>query len=241
MIGASAASVDACSSFFTRRFNANMLVTSLPGGFPLRYNPVELASMNQLEGGTMMQSLKRLLMAAGALALAMTMISVVAPRAVRAAVSTLVTVMNTSANPSYSLDADMATRIPYQSENVQNCSGNNGCSFSFTPAPAGHRLVVENVNALLTLASGAGALPAVSLINVAHTIYFGASGNIGETSQGAPVASVNQAVKIYFDPSDGAPLMVVIANFNSGLTTQYASLTGYLIDCAVAGCPTIQR
>jgi len=158
---------------------------------------------------------------------------------VRAAVSTLVTVSNTTANPAATLDADRATRIPYSSTSFspfgtgQCFSGN--CNFFFSAAPAGYRLVVENVNAYLSVT---GTHAPVGYLVAGAESFRGVSG-IANANDGA---IINQPIVAYFEPSDGTPQFTVFADFGAAASAgQYATLTGYLIDCSVASCPPIQH
>jgi hypothetical protein len=195
-----------------------------------------------------MKFMKSILMGTGAVVLAGLILTLLAPRAAHAIVATAVsvvntppvTVVNTTANPGSVLDADKATRIPYQSSIVQNCGvGVTRCQFNFTAAPSGYRLVVENVSAGLVLNGGAAA-PVVSLSNPAggSWTFTGVVGQIFDT----PSGGFNQSVLAYFDPADGQPIVALSANFTSvpGFS-QTVTLSGYLQDCTVLACPTIQR
>jgi hypothetical protein len=195
-----------------------------------------------------MKFAKSILMGTGAVVLAGLILTLLAPKAAHAIVATAVsvvntppvTVVNTTANPGGVLDADKATRIPYQSSIVENCGeGVSRCQFNFTAAPSGYRLVVENVSAGLVLNAGAAA-PVVSLFNSAggNWTFTGVVGQAFAT----PSGGFNQSVLAYFDPTDGQPTVSLIANLISAPGfSQTITLSGYLQDCAVVGCPAIQR
>src|ERR1035438_7616378 len=65
--------------------------------------------------------------------------------------STPVSVVNTSANPGGVLDAGEASRVPYRSTVAQVCGQNQiyTCGFTFSAIPAGYRLVIQTVGAVL--------------------------------------------------------------------------------------------
>lgn len=97
---------------------------------------------------------KRLLMVAGATALAAMVAVLLSPRATHAIVSTLVTVVNTSANP--------VPTVPTQALNHFNVT--TGCSFSGSECaidtlfsvPAGKTAVVESVSGFCNTENGIG-------------------------------------------------------------------------------------
>jgi hypothetical protein len=93
------------------------------------------------------------------------------------AYSTPVTVMNTNANPASTLDAVIASRIPYVS------TVSFGCGPGVTTPPSGE------------LSFNNGVFP-----------VWGFSGIIGPTHPNTIVRFV-QAVKAYADPADGQPLV----------------------------------
>jgi hypothetical protein len=162
----------------------------------------------------------------------------------KGAYSTPVSVVNTTANPGSVLDAEKATRIPYQSGvYVSTCINTMQCMFTFTQVPVGYRLVAENISASLQLASGTTVQPSVRLEDGSLNAVRGFQGTVG---QGDPVSGLvfsgfNQNIRGYFDSSDGAIMAIVTARYPSVGVTQAVTLTGYLENCAVVGCPAIQR
>jgi hypothetical protein len=158
--------------------------------------------------------------------------------------STPVQVMNTSSAPAVSVDAERLARIPYQSAYLATtCTGVTSCFFRFSPAPAGYRLVVENVSGWFQLSNGAG--PANGVLessNVSNIFLCGFTTINGPISNGLILASVNQSTRMLFDPSDGAPAVFVTGNFPAvtGVNSD-VTLTGYLENCSITGCPAIQR
>jgi hypothetical protein len=187
-----------------------------------------------------MKFVKSFLMGTGAVVVAGLILTLLAPKAAHAIVATAVSVVNTTANPASVLDADKATRIPYQSfMSKTNCgSGVQLCQFNFTAAPSGFRLVVENISGALTMTGGAAA-PVVYLADASGNATWGFTGATGQAFTN-PNSGFNQTVRAYFDPTDGIPVVQVVANFVS-TSPQNVILSGYLEDCAVVGCPAIQR
>jgi hypothetical protein len=170
-------------------------------------------------------------------------ISVTTSRTVRAAVATLVTVTNTTANPAVTLDADRATRIPYAStytSAARDFTCETGppaiCYFYFTAPPEGYRLVVENVSFRGTLNPRAENRPQGYLYpgTNGYPEWF-VIGAIGESR----AAIINQPLVAFFDASQGNPQLSITGDFQQPYS-ETAILTGYLIKCSVAGCPAIQ-
>jgi hypothetical protein len=195
-----------------------------------------------------MRFAKRLLMGVGAVALAAVLLSVAAPKATHAIVATAVQVVNTTANPAVTEDADKATRIPYQSSGQGTdaslggpCAGVDvNCAFSITTPPAGYRLVIENVSALMYVKSGNPAPEGTILSANANSLLgatFFSGSYLGSSFQ---QDIVNQAVKRYVNAGDDQ-LVFITADFNPSKGYAWVTVTGYLENCAVTGCPPIQN
>ena len=96
-----------------------------------------------------MQIVRRLLIGVGAIVLVALVFTLAAPKSAHALVAALVQVTNTTSNPAVTLDADKATRIPYESASqaagsAGTCGDTAVCQFNgFTVVPAGYRLVVR--------------------------------------------------------------------------------------------------
>jgi len=181
----------------------------------------------------------------GAAALAAGALILAVPRAAHAIFATLVQVVNTTANPVPNLDAERIARIPYESTQQPqgNCPNGNGpqqCNFAFTAPPAGYRLVVENVSGWITLASGATSPPIAVLSDFdngqGRSTIWSYTGAPGQPFNTVIQSSFNQPALAIFDAGDTGPAMTVTANWEAGLG-QYMTLTGYLENCAVTGCP----
>jgi hypothetical protein len=181
----------------------------------------------------------------GAAALAVATLVLATPRAAHAIAATLVQVTNTTANPVPNLDAERIARIPYESTQQPqgNCPNSNliqACNFAFTPPPTGYRLVVENVSGWIVLANGTTLPPIAILTDVDNTVgrttIWSYAGILVQGSGTAILASFNQPAHAVFDAGDSGPEVAVNANWEGG-TVQYMTLTGYLENCAITGCP----
>lgn len=161
----------------------------------------------------------------------------------KGAYSTPVTVMNTSSAPAIGADAEKLARIPYQSTyRTTTCVNVTNCYFQFTAAPQGFRLVVENISGIFELASNATA-PATGLIEGSNFLNtFGFTSTNGQIFNGTIMSGVNQPTHMVFDSSEGSPVAFVYGDYPSiqGLPS-FITLSGYLENCSITGCPTIQR
>lgn len=179
--------------------------------------------------------------ALGAMFLAGSLIQSRSSRA-EGAYSTPVQVMNTSSAPAIGVDAEKLARIPYQSSyRTTTCTGLTNCFFQFTAAPSGYRLVVENISGLFELANGT--TPATGLIEGSTFLnVFGFATTTGPVFNGTLYAAVNQPTRMVFDNSEGDPVAFVYGTYPSiqGLPSTM-TLSGYLENCSITGCPTIQR
>lgn len=182
---------------------------------------------------------KKVMMFVGFGVLAAALVSVLAPKAAHALVATLVQVVSSTSNPVVTLSADTATRIPYQSASQGTCNINN-CSFVFTTVPAGHRLVVQGITAIVPLNSGI--ISPTGVLEISHdgtlsspNAYF-----LGTYIQDSyQVAHYNQAVTEFVDAGD-YPQVLLYGDVVNGPYSE-AILTGYLENCAAVGCPAVQH
>ncbi len=161
----------------------------------------------------------------------------------KGAYSTPVMVMNTNSQPGSVLDAERATRIPYESASVQGGAGLQWYTFAgFTKAPAGYRLVVENVSGGFYLTPGSAAPTGFLTSDQNSLIMWGLPG----ASLSGPLfnqvfSGLNQNVIAYFDAGEG-PVVKINANLEAlfGFSGQVV-LTGHLENCATTGCPPVQH
>ena len=190
-----------------------------------------------------MQSAKRYLFIAISFIFASLVFVTFAPRVAHAITAAMVQVVNTSANPVPTTDTEKLARIPYQSTyRTTTCVNVTNCFFEFTAAPAGYRLVVEHISAIFELSNGATA-PATGLIEGTTFLNtFGFTSTNGQIFNGTIMSGVNQPAHMVFDSSEGNPVAFVYGDYPSiqGLPS-FITLSGYLENCSVTGCPTIQR
>jgi hypothetical protein len=161
----------------------------------------------------------------------------------KGAYSTPVQVMNTSSAPAIGVDAEKLARIPYQSTyRTTTCVNVTNCFFAFAAAPQGFRLVVENISGIFELANNATA-PVTGLIEGSNFLNtFGFTSSNGQIFNGTIMSGVNQPTRMVFDSSEGNPVAFVYGDYPSiqGLPS-FITLSGYLENCSITGCPTIQR
>ena len=192
-----------------------------------------------------MQSAKRYLFIAVSFIFSSLVFATVAPR-VASSVNSLidsVQIVNTSANPVPTTSVEKLARIPYQSSyRTTNCTGVTNCFFSFTAAPSGYRLVVENVSGLFELNNAATAPPTGLIEGSSFLNVFAFTATNGQVFNGTIMSGINVPVHMVFDTAEGNPVAFVYGNYPSitGLPSTM-TLSGYLESCAVTGCPTIQR
>jgi len=133
-------------------------------------------------------------------------------------------------NTVHAVDVERLARIPYQSTQF-TVGGCVSCQLSFTAAPSGHRLVLQHISAqlqgstqlALSIGTGFGSQP---------------SWTFGGTLGASNIGGINQDLLGYFDPADGTPNVTVPGG---GVLNGTVTLTGYLENCSITGCPAIQR
>lgn len=95
-----------------------------------------------------MKFAKSFLTGTGAVLLAGLVFTLLAPKAAHAIAATLVQVTNTSANPVPNKDVDQQGRLLYQY--YSNCTSTNGtCTITYPAVPAGQRLIIQHVSAIV--------------------------------------------------------------------------------------------
>jgi hypothetical protein len=166
----------------------------------------------------------------------------------KGAYSTPVQVMNTSAAPALASSIDEPGRAPYVSSVLdlgKNCGLGFECDFSFTPVPAGHRLVVQELSGFIQFNYSPTAWAEVFLSASGATSSEGQfivnGTTFGTSSFGGTRASFTQAFHGYFDAGDTPIISVQARNttFPADNSTEVATLKGYLIDCTAGPCPAI--
>ena len=162
--------------------------------------------------------------------------------AAQAVVSTLVTSVNTSANPvpTSSVNVTDPGRIAYQSTVTPTaCSGNSQCFSDFPAVPAGHRLVIQHIGGFVVLTAQPTSTDVYIQDNTIGTT-FGAFFVPSNPLPSGFESLFDQAVLGYVDAGDFAIVAVDVQGnsvFNTG--TQEVTLTGYVLDCSAAPCAAI--
>lgn len=163
-----------------------------------------------------MRFMKRLLMGMGAVALAGTLLTLVSPRAVHAAVAALVQVANTSANPVPNADVNAPGEEPFQTQLCVSIDPSNPCVVpgdfvvptSTSDGLSIKRLVIEHISASCTesptitgLATALNFPMNENQVNGSAfngVIYLPLTPEPGTLGGSHPVASL--AVRAYADP-----------------------------------------
>jgi hypothetical protein len=165
-------------------------------------------------------------------------------RASGATYSSPVNVVNTTSDPGSVLDANTATRVPYQAiAYAANCPATNECTYNFSPVPFGYRLVVEYVGGSLVLPTASN--PTGPVGTLSYTPAFGGNakwwvtipGSLGAGNNGQSYGIFGQQVRAYIDP--GTPTLFVFVG--DGSASGNMQLTGYLQNCSVSPCPSPQN
>ena len=167
------------------------------------------------------------------------------PRAANALYSSPVSVVNPSTQPVQGADVEKLARIPYESTAVgSNCPapGNVGaCFFNFSAVPAGYRLVVENLSGYFQISPAAtAALVGYVENSAAFKIKAGFTAPLAQIDLGGHIqCAFDNPTRFYVDQTDGGVFAVASANWSNGNSEMV--LSGYLENCSVTGCPTVQR
>jgi hypothetical protein len=140
-------------------------------------------------------------------------------------------------------DVEKLARIPFQSYRAINCPGatcSNTYLVSTSGLSAGRRLVIQHVSAIFNSVMGAATAPFMDLYDYNNTPkghwYF--VGRPGPTFGANPIKidfTVNEDVLAYFDVGQAPGIDVDFAPGASGNVT----VTGYLENCSITGCPAI--
>jgi hypothetical protein len=158
-----------------------------------------------------------------------------------------VQVMNTSAAPAIASSIDEPGRAPYVSSVLdlgKNCGLGFECDFNFTPVPAGHRLVVQEISGFIQFNFSPSAWVEVFLSASGATNSEGQfivnGTTFGNSTFGGTRASFTQPFHAYFESGDIPVVSVQARNatFPNDTSTEVATLKGYLIDCTAAPCAT---
>jgi hypothetical protein len=140
-------------------------------------------------------------------------------------------------------------RIPYQSvvDMTGKCPATIGppepeCSFNFPVVPAGRRLVVQHVSGIIQitglppLISVGFVVPGLSPSSVSFLVPF-------VNLNGIVLSEFDQQVLVFYDQNQPPSVTVTPGSgtFVNPNNIQLITLTGYLLDCAVASCESITQ
>jgi hypothetical protein len=153
--------------------------------------------------------------------------------------STPVTVMNTTSQPALGADVEKLARVPFQSEATGAVCLIDTCTYDFNKlVPAGSRLVIENLSGHFQTPSSSPVTGVSGDLVTGGThgvLHFSAP--LGDSLFSSRHAAFSMLARGYIDASDGPIFASVSAFWNTGSLT----LTGYLENCSITGCPAIQR
>jgi len=151
-----------------------------------------------------------------------------------------VIVTNPNTNPAITSDIENRGRAPYQSSvRTESCGGRELCEFSFA-APAGKRIVVQNVAGFVFFGGAGG-----TTVNQIQVSVFALPTRNIMTGFALPAIRSGQAFAeqtlFYIDPGQSVIVDVILFGESPVFTNnpQVVTLAGYAVDCTVAGCPDI--
>lgn len=187
-----------------------------------------------------MRFAKRLLMVAGAVALAGILGVAIAPKAAHAIVATLVTVTNTTANPVGTSDANNGAFQPVHFViSLNDNTGSSGLIVTGPTVPANKRLVVENIS-MFALIGGDEQLDGVWLSNSLQQNYVLVNPQTTDkyatgTGNLQGIYDYNRPVTAYYDPGDTLQMQLFRDPIPpaSGLTPTFIVnmyVTGHYVD-----------
>jgi len=192
-------------------------------------NPGKIRAQTLEEFGE--SSRRRLAKTSAAAALAASLTAFAAPidGAVAAPPAVQVDVANPATNPALTRSVDDPGRIAYQ--NTAACVlDSNACSFDFPAVPKNHRLVVQHVSAVL------GGNATGALVNLSGGANQATSSFVAPHSFQGEIR-FDQPVLQYID-AGSAPFLLAVADVT--LTPfSSATISGYLLDCAMTPCAAI--
>ena len=194
-----------------------------------------------------MRPFEKLGYTAAACALLVLTFSIIGPRAVKAAVATLVQVSNTSANPVPTVELGNPGRIPYRvAQPPYNCDVQPVCLMQFPTVPAGHRLVIQHVSGGLDMIyTPTNVSMTLSTSTTLLSNFFAPVA--GPFGGGIYLSYFDQPVLGYVDAGDAPQLNMVIGSpatygaqqaFFAKAAMQVV-LSGYELDCTIAACAPI--
>ncbi len=151
---------------------------------------------------------------AAACALLITTFSIIGPRAVRAAVATLVQVVNTSANPIPTVATDNPALTPFSQDCFFAPASNTSISTCLVAVPAGEEVVVQTVSLFANPTNSDTALQTQVLTTLPgdqHGVEYGFAQKL---TGGSFVATMNATLQA--QPSSSIECLVRTQNDNPG-------------------------
>jgi hypothetical protein len=150
-----------------------------------------------------------------------------------------VNVTNPARAPVLALNVDDPGRIPYQSFSVADSCDSIFpiCSGLFTAVPSGHRLVAQHFSGAMTFKSPPASFVFVNLASTSTSLYQPFN-SFQLTPGDGSEAHFDQSILLYFDPGQ-QPKATLTFHGTASFDVIYLTLTGYLLDCAIAPCAQI--
>ncbi|HEY2381327.1 MAG TPA: hypothetical protein VGK48_09120 [Terriglobia bacterium] len=139
--------------------------------------------------------------------------------------------------PTYTKNVDEAGRLPYQHEvdvspGSSACPSSSFCFVDFPAVPAGKRLVVQHITALVGVASGGQpnlfAFGDDFTTNTGNIAIIQPTFTQGPTILGANFWSLDKDITVYYEPGT-APRLKISASAGMAFVSNF-TLHGYLID-----------
>jgi len=181
-----------------------------------------------------MKLLKRVLMGFGTVLLLALSLQLLAPKAVHAVVSTLVTIANTTSNPVPTLAVDNPAKTPFFASGIcKNVNGGNQCGAqNFLPIPPGVTAVVQDVSGFCRVLSGQGAagVPVYTSLGSSNGGYVELGMNpVVEDDGNLTLYHFGRPVTLYAPSTAAAPGSLVISAVMAYGVDCYVYVNGYYV------------
>lgn len=121
-------------------------------------------------------------------------------------------------------NVDERGRAPYMQFQVRPCPGGAAvpCEVAFPPVPAGHRLVLEHVNASINFAPGGVRRTALIVLEDAIVVLP------TRPSSDPNLVIVNEPALVYYESGE-TPIFQIVANDDADLPLITTAVSGYLV------------
>lgn len=153
--------------------------------------------------------------------------------------SPTVTVGNTATNPVKGVDVEKLARIPYSFVGNFSACPSIPCGLVLPGTPTGYRLVVQHVSAGVSAPTGTSGLPYLHLYDFNNTpiVHGFFPGKLMFDNGSFQSSVVNEDALLVFDSTTAPGIDTWVNTF--GVISATVSVTGYLENCLVTGCPAI--